>query len=184
MRRMMSALLICLIAAGIVWVNPTQAAVPDAVRQAVQERFRLSRVAVDSALVEGRVFNPGTIFILQADGIPAKRFRVVQPLPKLPRFHVRDYAPVTIAADGRLTAAPADFTLPKGTRLVVLDLKVTADRVHLLTHTLEPVRLTDGKAVYGCTEFIFPVDPGASEQGGPFAIQDRIEQWLAVASAQ
>ncbi|MGH8071407.1 MAG: hypothetical protein ACRERE_40505 [Candidatus Entotheonellia bacterium] len=185
MRRMMLALLMGLMAAGIVWVNPAHATVPDAVRKALQERFRLSRVAEHGEVVEGRVFNPGTILILQADRIPAKQFRVFRDMSKSPRLHhLRDYAPVTIAADGRLTAAPADFTLNKGTRLVVLDLNVKADRVHLFTHTLEPVRLADGKAGYGCTEFIFPFDPGALEQGDPFAIQDRIEQWLAVASAQ
>ena len=185
MRRMMLALLLCLMAAGIVWVNPAHATVPDAVRKALRERFRLSRVAVDSKPVEGRVFNPGTILILQADRIPAKQFRVFQDMSKSPRLHHRrEYAPVTIAADGRLTAAPADFMLNKGTQLVVLDLHVEADRVHLLTHTLEPVRLADGKAGYGCTEFIFPFEAGVLARGDPFAIQDRIEQWLAVASAQ
>jgi hypothetical protein len=179
-------------ATGMVWVSPSQATVPDAVRKALQERFRLSRLAVEGE--EGRVLNPGTILVLQADGVPAKKLRVVRRLqlsvfekgfrPQWTRFHVPEYAPVTIAADGRLTAASADFTLPKGTRLVVLDLKVKADRVHLLTHTLEPVRLADEKAVYGCTEFIFPFDAGVLARGDPFAIQDRIERWLAVASAQ
>jgi hypothetical protein len=178
-------------AAGIVRVDPSHATVPDAARKALQERFQLSRVAVGTERVEGRVSDPGTILILQADGVPAKRFRVVQHvnyLDKVPartRFHVRDYAPVSIAADGRLTAAPADFTLSKGTRLVVLDLRVKLDRVRLLTHTLDPVRLVYGRAVYGCTEFILPFDPGVLEWGDPAATLSRIEQWhLAVASAK
>ena len=44
--------------------------------------------------------------------------------------------------------------------MVALDLKVGADEVRLFTHTLEPVRLADGKAVYGCTEFVFRFEPG------------------------
>jgi hypothetical protein len=63
MRRMMSWPLMCLVAAGIVGMSPLHAAVPDAVRKALDERFRLSRVAVESELIEGRIFNPGTIFL-------------------------------------------------------------------------------------------------------------------------
>jgi hypothetical protein len=193
MRRMMLWLVMCLMAAGMVGVYPLHATVPDAVCKALKERFRLSRVAVDNELVEGRVFDPRTILILQADGVPAKRFRVAQHLqlsgfekslrPQWTRLHVRDYAPVTIAADGRLTADPGDFALVRGTRLVVLDLKVKADRVHLFIHTLEPVWVTDGKAVYGCTEFIFPLDVSVPERSDPAAILGRIERWLAYGSA-
>jgi len=194
MRRMMSWLVMCLMAAGMVGVYPLHATAPDAVRKALKERFRLSRVTVDNELVEGRVFNPGTILILQADGVPAKRFRVVwhlQPLfvfekglrQQWTRVHVRDYAPVTISADGRLTADPGDFTLVRGARLVVLDLKVKADRVRLFTHTLEPVWVADGKAVYGCTEFIFPLDVSVPERSDPAAILGRIERWLPYGSA-
>jgi hypothetical protein len=192
MRRIMSWLLLCLVAAGIIGMSPLHAAVPDAVRKALDERFRLSRVAVESELIEGRIFNPGTILVLQANGVPAKRSRVVwrlEPLfvfdkslrPKWVRFHVPDYAPVTIAADGRLTAGPGDFALVRGTRLVVLDLQVKADRVHLFTHTLEPVRLADGKAVYGCTEFVFPFEANVLAQRDPTAILGRIERWLPLA---
>jgi hypothetical protein len=193
MRRTMLWLVMCLMAAGMVGVYPLHATVPNAVCKALKERFRLSRVAVDNERVQGRVFNPGTILILQADGVPAKRFRVAQYFqpfvfdksvrPQWTRVHVRDYAPVTIAADGRLTADPGDFALVRGTRLMVLDLKVKADRVHLFTHTLEPVWVTDGKAVYGCTEFIFPLDVGVPERSNPAAILGRIERWLPYGSA-
>jgi hypothetical protein len=98
--------------------------------------------------------------------------------------HVGDYARVEIAEDGRLTAAPADLTLGRGTRLVVLDLKVKTDGVHLFTHTLEPVRLPDGKAVYGCTEIVFVSNTGALDRDDPVTIQGRIERWLPLASAQ
>jgi hypothetical protein len=115
-------LLMCLVAVGSFGMSRLHAAVPDTVRKALDERFRLSRVAVESDLIEGRIFNPGTILTLQADAFPAKRFRVVwrlEPLfvfdkslrPKWVRLHVPDYASVTIAADGRLTAGAGDFTL-------------------------------------------------------------------------
>jgi hypothetical protein len=192
MRRMMIWLLLCLMAAGSVGLYPLHAEVPDTVRVALEERFRLSRVAVESEPIEGRVFNPGTILTLQADRVPAKRFRVVwrleplfvvekSPRPKWVRFHVPDYAPVSIAADGLLTAGPGDFSLARGTRLVVLDLQVKADRVHLFTHTLKPVRLADGKGVYGCTEFVFPFEANVLAQRDPTAILGRIERWLPLA---
>src|SRR5512132_3935813 len=78
MRRTMLWLLMCLMAAGMVGVYPLHATAPNAVCKALKERFRLSRVAVDNERVQGRVFNPGTILSLQADSVPAKRFRVAQ----------------------------------------------------------------------------------------------------------
>ncbi|MGH8071415.1 MAG: hypothetical protein ACRERE_40545 [Candidatus Entotheonellia bacterium] len=183
MGRMALSLIIFLTAAGVVWEAPVHAAVPDSVRKALKEHFQLSRVAVESELVAGRVFNPRTVLLLQADGIPAKTFRVVQHLPKWPRFHGRDDAPVTIAEDGQVPAGPGDFSVGKGTRLVVLDLKNTVDRVQRFTHTLEPVRRTDGKASDGRTEFIFPFTAGELERADLSASQRRIEPWLPLASA-
>jgi hypothetical protein len=169
---------------GILIEGCIHAADPDTTRHALHERFRQSRVVVEHPRIEGRVFDSGTVVILRAEEIPAKKFRVVQHTPKLPRFHVRDYAQVTIDEDGRIMAAPADFTLDKATRLVVYDLKVKADQVHLLTHTFDPIRLADGTAVYGCTEFIFPLGSGTLSRGDPDAIQGQIERWLALAQAQ
>jgi hypothetical protein len=71
----------------------------------------------------------------------------------------------------------------KGTRLVVLDLEITADQVHLFTHTLEPIWQTDGRASYGCTEFIFLFSADELERADLSAIQRRIEQYLPSASA-
>jgi hypothetical protein len=171
------------IMAGVLLAGCIQAGVSDPVRNALGERFRLSRIEVQNPRIEGQVFDPGAVLALQADGVPAKRLRMIQQVSKFPRrFHVRDYAPVEIAADGRVTAAPGDFTLSRGTRLVVLDLKTEADRVRLFTHTLEPVRLAKGEAVYGCTEFVFLFAAGTLERGDLFAIQSRIEQWLPPAS--
>jgi hypothetical protein len=103
-------------------------------------------------------------------------------IPK-PRVHVGRYARVEVGRDGQLTAAPGELSLAKGTRLVVLDLKVGADRVHLFTHTLEPVRMPDGKTAYGCAEFVFVFDPATLERADAGTVAGRIDQWL-VASAR
>jgi len=127
------------------------------------------------------------VLILQPDRIPAKQFRVFQDTTKSPRLHhLRDYARVEVAPDGHLTAGPGDFLLMQGTRLVVLDLQVKADRVHLWTHTLEPVETEQtehGKEVYGCTEFVFFFHASVLEQGDLSTVQSRVDQWLALASA-
>ena len=109
---------------------------------------------------------------------------MVQTNTKSPRFHVRDYAQVEIGQDGRLTAALADFSLAKGSQLVVLDLKVGSDEGRLFTHTLEPVQLADGKAVYGCAEFVFRFEPGALDRGDVAAVERRIGEFLTLASAK
>jgi hypothetical protein len=139
-------------------------------RETLVERFRLSRIDGPSASGGGHVTKKGTVLVLETDVIPAKQLRFVQTNTKSPRFHVPDYARVTVGGEGPLTAGPGDMMLPRGTRLVILDLKVDPDRVRLLTHTLEQVRLPDGKTAFGCTEFVF--DPST-----------RIDRWLSVASA-
>ena len=139
-------------------------------RETLLERFKLSRIDGPSASADGHVTKKGTVLVLEADAIPAKELRFVQANTKSPRFHVADYARVAVDREGQFTVGPGDMVLPRGTRLVILDVKVDADQVRLLTHTLELVRLPDGKAVYGCTEFVF--DPST-----------RIDRWLTVASA-
>ncbi|MEX2222896.1 MAG: hypothetical protein WEG40_13975 [Candidatus Rokuibacteriota bacterium] len=91
--------------------------------------------------------------------MPANALRTVQLNTKSPRFHVPDYARVEVGREGRITAGPDAVSLGKGTRLVVLDLKVSGDRMRLFTHTLAPVPLPDGKVGHGCTEFVFAFDP-------------------------
>jgi hypothetical protein len=59
MRRITFWFLMCLVAAGIVGMSPLHAAVPDAVGKALDERFRLSRMAVEMVaaspgVLEGR----------------------------------------------------------------------------------------------------------------------------------
>jgi hypothetical protein len=147
-------------------------------RDGLAERFHLSRMEVQNPSDQGAVIKKGTVLRLQADGIPANALRTVQLNTKSPRFHVPDYARVEVGRDGRITAGPGAVSLTAGTRLVVLDLKVSGDRVRLFTHTLEPVPLPDGKVSHGCTEFVFAFDPGSLDRADPDTIAGRIDQVL------
>ncbi len=66
--------------------------------------------------------------------------------------------------------------------MVVLAVKVARNQVRLFTHTLDAVRLADGTMTHGCTEFVFALDPG-TDPGNVPAVTARIDQWLAIASA-
>ena len=184
MNRMVLALLIVLWMVAAPLAVSVHASMSDSVRGSLKERFRISRMEIQNEPVQGRVLNPAAILVLQADGVSAKKFRTVQANTKSPRFHVRDYAQAEVAPDGRLTAAPGDFGLAKGSQLVVLDLKIGSDEVRLFTHTLEPVRLADGKAAYGCTEFVFRFEPGVLDRGDVVAVERRIGEFLTPASAK
>ena len=151
-------------------------------RDALVERFGLSRIEVQNASGEGRVIAKGTVLELRADGISANKLRFVQINTKSPRFHEADYARVAVGTDGRLTANPGALSLTKGTRLAVLDLKVDQDRVRVFTHTLDPVRLADGTSAYGCTEFVFAFDPATLNRADVAAVAGRIAEWLSVSS--
>ena len=172
------------------WLLPSLAYAGDgeAIRRGLQERLRLSHLEVSKPALEGYVVRRGAVLVLQTDGASAKRLRVIQANTKSPRgadptgppFHVRDYAQVTVALDGTITAAPGDFTLSKGTRLVVLDLKVEKDRVRVFTHTLAVVSLPGGKTAYGCTEFVFPLDATARDRGDVATVTAQIDRVLAL----
>jgi hypothetical protein len=159
-----------------------QAADTGAIQHALQEQYQPSRMYVSNQALEGHLSKRGSVLLLQADGAPARALRFVQLNTKSPRFHVRDYARVTVAQDGALTSGKGDVTLPKGTRLGVLDVKVDRGQVHVFTHTLEPVRLADGKTAYGCTEFVFPLDPGARNLADVAAVSSEIERVLRPAA--
>jgi len=158
-------------------VTSGQAASP--IREILVDRFQLSSIEAHSPVREGQVTGKRTVLLLGADGIPAKKLRFVQANTKSQRFHVSDYARVEIGRDGHLTAGPGDMVLPSGTRLVVLDLEVGVDRVRVLTHTLEPVRLPDGRQAHGCTEFVFVFDPGTLQRADTETVTSRIDQWLS-----
>jgi hypothetical protein len=95
---------------------------------------------------------------------------------------LRNYARVDVGADGKMAAERGAFTLPRGTRLVILDLKVESDSVALFTHTAQPVRLPDGRVVYGCTEFVFHFDPTIIQRSNLAAVRGVIDRWLAPAA--
>ena len=149
----------------------------------LKERYQLSQIDMQNQAIEGRVSCPGSVFTLRADQVPANRLRTVQINTKSPRFHVRDYARVDVAPDGTLSGKPGDFSLSRGTRLVVLDVEVESDRIRVFAHTLSPAQVLAGKAAYGCTEFVFHVDPAVIARGDVAEIERRIEQVIPVVSA-
>ena len=168
-----------------------QAGGREQIQDGLKARYRVSKIEIQDSRTEGHVREPGSVLTLQAEGVPANHFWVVQlPVSKMGqrRVHKFDYAQSEITQAGRLIPNHANrwahFTLPKGTRLVVLDLRVENDRVRLFTHTLEPVRLPNGEAHYGCTELAFRFDPGVLERGDLGAIQRQIDQWVPLAEAK
>jgi hypothetical protein len=145
------------------------------IQHALRTRYQPSQMDVNNRALEGHISKLGSVLLLQA-AAPAQALRFVQLNTKSPRFHVRDYARVTVTQDGALTSGKGDFTLPKGTRLGVLDVKVDRDQVHVFAHTLEPVRLADGKTAHGCTEFVFPLDAGARNRADVAAVSSEIDR--------
>jgi len=183
MRHSLSVLVV-LSLVGMASTSPVHAWPPDALREVLNEGYRPSSIQVQNPRTQGDVIKPGVVLVLQADGVSANKLRFAQINTKSPRFHVRDYARVEIAPDGRLTVGSGEVTLAKLTRLVVLDLKVDSDRVRLFTHTLTPVRVGDGQLAYGCTEFFFRFDAGALERADAALIEGRIGELLVLASTK
>lgn len=142
---------------------------------ALRSRFERSRIEVQSTSDEGRVVKKGTILLLQADQVPAARLRVVQANMKSPRFHSPHYARVEVR-DRRLIATPGELSLPKGTRMAVLDVKVSGDQVRLF----DPVRLANGTTTHGCTEFVFVLDPATADRADAQAVAGLIDHWLTI----
>ena len=103
---------------------------------ALSERFKPSQIEMARGPDEGHVVEKGTVLRLTADGIPAGVLQTTQLNTKSPRFHVHDYARVAVDERGRISAEPGRLALPKGTRMVVLNLKTDRDRIRLFTHTL------------------------------------------------
>lgn len=138
----------------------------DVLRKALYRRYQLSQIEIEETGRRGAVVRKGVLLMLAADVVPAKPFRVIQ--AGRGSLHVMDFARVEIALDGRLQAEAAPLRLAKGTRLVVLEVKVEGDRVHLLTHTADPLPIAwAGAGAYGCTEFVFGFDPsGVARAGG------------------
>jgi hypothetical protein len=181
-------LFMALMVVGTLMLSVSSAAGRNGLQSALKEHYRPSRVEIQDWRTAGRVREVGSVLTLQADGVTAHKFWVSQPpSTKYRRLHTFDYARSEISEEDRLLPARSGwtlFTLPKGTRLVVLDLNVEDDRVHLFTHTLEPVRLAKDDAVYGCPELVFRFAPGILQRSDLATIERRIEQWLPLGQVQ
>ena len=147
-------------------------------KRMLEERYRSSRIEISDPRRQGQVTRVGKVLVLAVDAVPAKPFRVMRMDPRSPR-HVMEFARVDIGTDGKITAEPGPLTLRQGTRLVVLDVRITGSEVHLLTHTAEPVTAATGKPLqYGCTEFVFHLDSRLAASGDAGPVVHFIERWL------
>ena len=148
-------------------------------KRMLEERYRPSRIEINDPARQGQVTRVGKLLVLAVDAVPAKPFRVIRVDPRSPRVHVMDFARVDIGADSNIMAEPGALTLRQGTRLVVLDVRVTGSEVHLLTHTAEPVTAARGEPpVYGCTEFVFHLDSRVAASRDVARVIHTIERWL------
>jgi hypothetical protein len=150
------------------------------IRRELTRRFEPSRIEIEDPGRAGEVVRRGRMLVLTADGIPAKPFRVVEVGRTYKvRHHVMDFARVEIASQAVIAAEPAPYTLLRGTRMVVVELKLSGSDVRLLTHTAEPLgALPDGELVYGCTEFVFRFSPEALAGASVEPVVGLIERWL------
>ena len=144
--------------------------------RAVSQRFRLAQIETEHLEQAGTETRRGASVTLVAS-VPTKPFRLVQvagshPTPQ----HVMDFARINIAAGG---AVQTESTLPAGAEMVILDVRVDPDTVHLFAHTAAPlpVSLEGGDAIYGCAEFVFPFDP--TTLASPESLADRLGEWLS-----
>jgi len=148
-------------------------------KRMLEERYRPSRIEINDPTRQGQITRVGKLLVLAVDAVPAKPFLVLQKDPRSPRVHVMDFARVDIAADGKIMAEPGALTLGQGTRLVVLDVRITGSEVHLLTHTAEPVTAAPGEPLlYGCTEFVFHLESRVAASGDAGPAIHSIERWL------
>lgn len=168
------------------WTSPMSGAdAQDSLRDALYRRFQPSRIEVANPARRGMVTRYGQLLVLSVEDVPAKPFHVMQANPKAPVSHVMDFARIEVKADGSIQAEAGPLTLTKGTSLVVLEVALKGLRVHLLTHTASPVAGPPGGGrVYGCTEFVFDVEPDVVSAGRADLVIERIERWLAWTSGQ
>jgi len=147
---------------------------PGELARAVSQRFRLAQIETEHLDHAGTETRRGASVTLVAS-VATKPFRLVQvagshPTPQ----HVVDFARINIAAGG---AVQTESTLPAGAEMVVLDVRVGLDAVHLFAVAPLLVSLEGGDAIYGCAEFVFPFDPTAL--ASPESLIDRIGEWLS-----
>jgi hypothetical protein len=180
MRRVVLALFMFLMVAGVSFADTVQAAPPERLLGDLKERYRLSRIEIQNQVRQGRITRQGRLLTLSADGLPAKPLRVIEMGHKfVVRDHVMDFARVDISVDGRIEPTPAPLMLNRGTRLAVLDVRLKENQVHFLTHTADPLPNQPGGApVYGCTEFVFHFEPGVLMAGAVGPVVRVIQRWL------
>jgi len=90
-----------------------------------------------------------------------------------------NFARVQIEGNARILSEPASLSLDRGSRLIVLGVEVDASGVHLLTHTADPIRVAGAREpVYGCSEFVFALEPEVTRAGRVEPVVERIERWL------
>jgi len=165
------------------WTSPMSGAdARDSLQDALYRRFQPSRIEVANPARRGMVTRYGQLLVLSVEGVPAKPFHVMQANPKAPVSHVMDFARIEVKADASIQAESGPLKLAKGTSLVVLEVALKDNRVHLLTHTASPVP-GDGP-VYGCTEFVFDVELKVIRGGRADVVFARIERWLTWTSGQ
>lgn len=130
-------------------------------------RFQPSRIEIRDPAHRGIIVRQGKLLTVVGGAVPAKPFHVMQPNPSAPAIHAMDFARVDVKLDGSVhVVEPGSFVIPRGSRVVVLDVKLSGSRVHLLTHTAEPLPTGEpGPSAYGCTEFTFEV-PATVLAGG------------------
>ena len=155
----------------------------DSIRDALYRRFQPSRIEIANPARRGMVTRYGQLLVLSVEGVPAKPFHVMQANSKI--SHVMDFARIEVKTDGSIQAESGPLQLTKGTSLVVLDVALKGHQVHLLAHTANPVAGPPGGApVYGCTEFVFDVEPDIVKAGRADVVLARIERWLEWTSEQ
>ncbi|PYM83589.1 MAG: hypothetical protein DME09_10500 [Candidatus Rokuibacteriota bacterium] len=151
---------------------------PGELARAVVQRFRLSQIESEHLEHAGAVTRRGASVTLVASA-PTKPFRLVPVAGSHPTLQqVMDFAGVDIAADGAVQTESTLLRAPAGTEMVILDVRVGPDVVHLFAHTAAPLPVSlEGDAIYGCTEFVFHFDP--TTLASPESLTDRIGEWLS-----
>jgi hypothetical protein len=144
----------------------------------LRDRYRRSYIEIHNARQAGQPFGIGAVLVVAADEIRANPFRISQLNPKAPHVHAGDFARVEIGERSQLTTSSGSVSLPRGTRLVIIDLMVDTDRVRLFTHTLKSVDTVNGGPLYGCTEFVFRFAPSVLDRKDVQTIEERIDEWI------
>lgn len=151
----------------------------DGLEAQLYRRFQPSRIEIENPARRGVIVRQGQLLTLAGDAVPAQPFRVMQANPAAPSSHVMEFARIEIRADGRVQAERAPLMIPRGTRVVVLDVRLKGDQVRLLTHTAESLqRPGGGDAGYGCTEFVFQLPSSVVKGGDAEPLFLLIEHWL------